>query len=166
MIDWEFDTPLAGEVLPPLPKLPAPAPATPRVITLNVDALEALLALVVILLTKGHRVMTETTTTPAPAGDKPDLVRGLELVLPLILKLLDAKGAPTAIALPAPPALPVSIEPAPAPEPKSKFGVGVGILGTIAALFGHQQGVIADPVGPASSIWGLLSFALPIATTV
>jgi uncharacterized protein (TIGR02594 family) len=166
LVDWEFDTPLAGEVLPSHPKLPAPAPATPRVVTLNIDALEALLALVVMLFKKDHRVMTETTTTPAPAGDKPDLVRGLELVLPLILKLLDAKGAPTAIALPAPPALPVSIEPAPAPEPKSKLGFGTGILATIAALFAHQQGVIADPVGASSSIWGLLSFALPIATTV
>lgn len=159
LVDWEF---VAAETLPK----PITAPA-PRVVTINLDALESLLALVVLAIKKEHGVMTETT----PAGGPPDIVKGLELLIPLVLKLVEGRApapvaAPTPIALPAPPAS-SSIEPAaePAPAPK-KTGVGFGILGTIAALIAHQQGVIADPVGASSSIWGLLSFALPIATTV
>jgi hypothetical protein len=166
LVDWEFDTAIAGEVLPPPPKLPAPA--LPRVVTINLDALESLLALVVLLVKKEHR-MTETTTPAAPAA-APDLVGGLTALVPILLKLVEARSPAPTVNLPAviPPApAPISIEPAPAPEPpKSKFGVGTGILGVLAALVAHQQGVIADPVGPASSVWGLLSFALPIAASV
>jgi uncharacterized protein (TIGR02594 family) len=164
-VDWQFDTPIAGEVLPS--KLPAPA--LPRVVTINLDALEALLALVVMLIKKEHE-MNDTTQTPAPpAPATPDVLGGLNVLVPLLLKLIEARSPAPTINLPAviPPApTPISIEPAPAPAPASKFGVGTGILGTILALIAHQQGVIADPVGPASSIMGLLSFALPIAATV
>jgi uncharacterized protein (TIGR02594 family) len=160
LVDWEFaDAPSSS-----LP-VPVPAPAVPRTITINLDALEALFVLLIAVAKQEKPAVSELSEA------KPDIVKGIETVVPLLLKLLEARTPAPTVNLPAviPPAAPPasSTEPAPAPAPApTKAGVGVGILGTIAALIAHQQGAIADPVGANSSIWGLLSFALPIASTV
>ena len=58
------------------------------------------------------------------------------------------------------------LPPPPPPPQQSTFGVGTGILGTILSLLGMQQGAIAVPFTPGSSIWSLLSVVLPIALSL